>query len=669
MDIKKELISAINEFLKSNLKAVYTHEIELSPTRKEFDGDFTFVTFPFTKILKDNPKNIAEKLGIYLMNTCDIIEKYNVVNGFLNIIINDKIWIKTLLELDFIPDKRENKNLVLVEFPSPNTNKPLHLGHLRNMFLGDSISNILEYTGNSVKRINLVNDRGIHICKSMLAYKKFGNGTTPEKAKIKGDHFVGKYYVKFEQELKKQKNIYPNLESCPLSIEANEMLQKWEQGDKEIIELWKTMNKWVYEGFDTTFKKLNINFDKTYYESELYLLGKDIVKQGLKNKYLYQKEDSSIWIDLTSEGLDNKLLLRSNGTSVYITQDIGAAYQKYIDFKYNKSIYVVGNEQDYHFNVLFKTLNKLKLEYAQGLYHLSYGMVNLPSGKMKSREGTVVDADNIIKEIIDSAKKQTDELGKIDNQDELNSLSSSIGIGALKYFLLKVDSKKRMLFDPKASIDLKGDTGPFIQYTYARIYTLLTKVGAAKANFGATEANFGATEANFSATEANFGAAKATGAAGVNFGITKLTGEARADSIGARENLLKYLDTFLEGNGMASCLEEITSSIYKDIGDDNVKIHLSTLEKDLISYICCFKDTLHLAAENLAPSYVAQYIFGLAKLYNKMYAETRIIQNDLSSEDNRDVYLQNVRLILSTKIGYLIKLCLSLLRIDAPKRM
>ncbi len=663
MDIKKQLTLAIESFLESNLRVLKTpsfigknsfkidkklshnkggkssnlehtntFEIELSPTRKEFDGDYTFVTFPFTKIFKDNPQNIAKKLGAYLMDSCDIVEKYNVVNGFLNITISDNIWIKTLFELDFPPNKI-NKHLILVEFPSPNTNKPLHLGHLRNIFLGDSISNILEYSGNTVKRINLVNDRGIHICKSMLAYKKIGDSINPEKTKIKGDHFVGKYYVKFEQELKKQKDKYPSLELCPLFIEANEMLQKWEQGDKETIELWKTMNKWVYEGFDATFKKLHIAFDKTYYESQLYLLGKDIVKQGLKNKYLYQKEDSSIWIDLKGQGLDNKLLLRSNGTSVYITQDIGAACQKYKDFKYNKSIYVVGNEQDYHFNVLFKTLEKLKLEYAQGLYNLSYGMVDLPSGKMKSREGTAVDADNIIEEIIDSAKQQTTELGKIDDHEELDSLSSSIGIGALKYFLLKVDPQKRMLFDPKASIDLKGDTGPFIQYTYARIYTLLTKVGATK----------------------------------VNYGTAKLTGETRADYTEVGASLLKYLDTFLEGDDITSFLEKIPNFIFNDI--DNTNIQLSTLEKDLISYICCFKDTLHLATENLAPSYVAQYVFGLAKLYNKMYAETRIIQYNLSSKDYEGLYLQKVRLILSAKIACLIKLCLSLLGIDVPKSM
>ncbi|MCP3659423.1 MAG: arginine--tRNA ligase [Bacteroidetes bacterium] len=481
MYLEKELIASIQLFLDSkfNLK-VLESEIKLLSTKKNFKGDLTFASFSLINKLRLKPEDISKILGDHLKENCDFILDYNIVGGFLNLIFKDSYLVNNLLKFDSTKTKSINNNsIVIIEFPSPNTNKPLHLGHLRNMFLGMSIGNILEYAGYKVKKVNLVNDRGIHICKSMVAYKKFGNNETPDSDKIKGDHFVGKYYVKFDQELKKELSDLnsKNLEDSKLIKEAKEMLLKWEEGDNDVRKLWVKMNDWVYKGFNETFKKLNIQIDKTYYESDTYLLGKEIIKEGLTKNIFYKKEDGSVWIDLSDVGLDDKLLLRADGTSVYITQDIGTADKRFEDFKFNKSIYIVGNEQDYHFKVLFSIMRKLGRAFANDMYHLSYGMVDLPSGKMKSREGTVVDADNLIDEMINTAKFHTNELGKIDNFsiEEARKLYEQIGIGALKYFLLKIDPKKRMLFDPKASIDFHGDTGPFIQYTYARIFNLLEK--------------------------------------------------------------------------------------------------------------------------------------------------------------------------------------------------
>ncbi len=484
--------SKIKESIKTAIFDLYDYiysesQIIINPTRKEFEGSYTFTSFPLTKELKKPPEEISKTLGKYLVENTEIISSFQVVGGFLNLSIKDDIWIQKLNDIFSIGYEiysYKNKKTV-VEFPGPNTNKPLHLGHLRNMFLGASVSNILEATGHKVYRVNIVNNRGIHICKSMIAYQKYGNEETPKSAELKGDHFVGKYYVKFEKEYKKEveKLISEGVDSkeaekqVPLMKEVKKMLIKWENQDHETRTLWNKMNNWVYEGFDKTYKDLDITFIKTYYESDTYLLGKNTVEEGLQKGCFYKKNDQSVWVDLEKEGLDNKLILRSDGTSVYMTQDMGTADERYKDFKFDKSIYVVGNEQDYHFKVLFKIMKKLDRSFADQMFHLSYGMVDLPSGKMKSREGTVVDADNIISEMYKTSIKHSQELGKIEslNEKEAENLYKTISLGALRYFLLKVDSKKRMLFDPEASIDFHGDTGPFIQYTHARICSLLKK--------------------------------------------------------------------------------------------------------------------------------------------------------------------------------------------------
>lgn len=462
--------------------------ILLEPTKKDFEGNLTFVVFPFVKQAKLSPEALATKIGEQIKNQSSSIESFNVVKGFLNISIASSNYIQAFNEYitnDLKPLSIGNGTKVMVEYSSPNTNKPLHLGHLRNNFLGFSISQILKANGYDVVKANLINDRGIHICKSMIAYMKYGNNETPELAGIKGDHLVGKYYVTFDKKYKEEISelVSKGLDEeeakkeAPIFKEAQQLLLKWEQGDKETYALWEKMNNWVYSGFNATYKSIGVSFDHFYYESNTYLLGKDIVEEGLSKNVFYKKEDGSVWVDLTEEGLDHKLLLRKDSTSVYITQDLGTAELKYKDFSCSKSIYVVGNEQDYHFQVLQLILKKLNKPYAPGVYHMSYGMVDLPSGKMKSREGTVVDADDLIQEMIDTAKSRTVELGKIEDfeSNEAYTLYNTLGLGALKYYLLKVDPKKRMLFNPAESIDFQGNTGPFIQYTYARIQAMLRK--------------------------------------------------------------------------------------------------------------------------------------------------------------------------------------------------
>ena len=483
----------IKTHIKNAFKSIFEVELDsaqlfLQPTRKEFEGTHTFVVFPFLKTSQKSPEATAVVIGDYLKSRSGMIKGYNVVKGFLNLEIDSSVWVACLgdmLSNENWGQLPPNGKKVMVEFSSPNTNKPLHLGHLRNNFLGDAMSRIIEAAGYQVKRTNLVNDRGIHICKSMLAYKRWGKGETPETAKLKGDHLAGKYYVLFdryykeeiaamvvqgisEEEAKKQ---------APILVEAQEMLQKWEQKDAEVMTLWYNMNTWVYAGFETTYQTMGIEFDAIYKESETYLLGKDIIEEGLKKQVFYQREDGSVWIDLKEEGLDEKLVMRSDGTSVYITQDIGTCDFKYEDFPMDQSVYVVGNEQDYHFNVLFAIMKKMGRPYGEGLYHLSYGMVDLPSGKMKSREGTVVDADELMDEMFTTAAKHTLELGKIEGltENESKNLFRMVGLGALKFFLLKVDPKKRMLFDPKESIEFQGHTGPFVQYTHARISAILRR--------------------------------------------------------------------------------------------------------------------------------------------------------------------------------------------------
>jgi len=484
--IEQSLISAISTAL-SSLFGIDNASPQLEPTKEGFEGDFTLVVFPFLKASKKNPEETAKAIGEYLIQHNKEVAGYNVVKGFLNITLAPNIWIDWLesnaFNADFGKATKTTDERILVEYSSPNTNKPLHLGHIRNNLLGYSIAKILEANGHQVKTCNLINDRGIHICKSMLAWQKFGNGETPDSSGIKGDHLVGKYYVIFDKHYKEEINqlVAGGMDrevaekKAPLIIEAQEMLKQWESGNEEVIKVWKMMNGWVYAGFDTTYKNLGVHFDTFYYESNTYLLGKELVQEGLNKNVFYKKDDGSVWIDLTNDGLDQKLLLRADGTSVYMTQDIGTAELKYADFNYNQSVYVVGNEQDYHFKVLKLICQKLNKPYANGIYHLSYGMVELPEGKMKSREGTVVDADDLISEMIQQAKETTIALGKTDGLSdvELENLYRTIGLGALKYFLLKVEPKKKMLFNPKESIDFQGNTGPFIQYTYARIKSIL----------------------------------------------------------------------------------------------------------------------------------------------------------------------------------------------------
>ena len=475
---------AVKQLFNADLPSV-----EFQSTRKEFEGDITMVVFSMLRVVKGNPVQIGTQIGSYLKENVDLVKDFNVVKGFLNIVIDSSYY------LDFFNSNKSNVSFglvptsvdagVMVEYSSPNTNKPLHLGHIRNNLLGYAVANILEASGKKVYKTQIINDRGIHICKSMLAWQKYGEGETPESSGLKGDKLVGNYYVKFDQEYKKEIEtlvssgieIEEAKKKAPLMLEAQEMLRKWEQGDEEVVSVWKKMNQWVYDGFGVTYNKLGVDFDKNYYESETYKLGKSAVEDGLEKGVFYKKDDGSVWIDLSDEGLDEKLVLRSDGTSVYMTQDIGTAIQRSKDFSVNGMVYTVGNEQDYHFKVLFLILKKLGYTWADELFHLSYGMVNLPNGRMKSREGTVVDADDLIVEMKTTAEEISKDLGKLDGYSEAQKqeVYNTIGLGALKYFMLKVDPKKSMVFNPEESIDFQGNTGPFIQYTYARIQAIIRK--------------------------------------------------------------------------------------------------------------------------------------------------------------------------------------------------
>ena len=495
--IRQSVVNAVQDRFG---KSIAPDQVVFQETKREFEGDITLLVFPLTKVSGLSPELTAEQLGGYLVENSGIVTGFNVVKGFLNLVIADRFWndffqaiVADTWQL-FDAGKTARRRL-MVEYSSPNTNKPLHLGHIRNNLLGYSVAEILKAAGHDVTKVNLVNDRGVHICKSMLAWKKFGHGETPESSGMKGDHLVGKYYVVYDKKLKEQieegkKAGLPEEaaeKQATLTLEVQEMLRQWEAGDPETIALWKRMNGWVYEGFDETYRLMGVDFDKTYYESETYLLGKRIVDEGLSQGVFYRKDDGSVWIDLTDVGLDQKLLLRSDGTSVYITQDLGTAQLRYDEFKGLESlIYVVGNEQEYHFKVLREIFRKMGREWATGLYHLSYGMVDLPSGKMKSREGTVVDADDLIREIVEQCEMATKAQGKIDDFDsaEARHLYHTLGMGALKYFILKVDPKKRMLFNPAESIDINGNTGPFIQYAHARICSVLRKGSAANLEKG-----------------------------------------------------------------------------------------------------------------------------------------------------------------------------------------
>jgi arginyl-tRNA synthetase len=485
MNIKQNIQSKITEII-AKLYGIEGVTLEVQKNKTEFEGDFTIVIFPLVKQAKKSPDVIGNELGEEVKNQIDFVENFNVVKGFLNLKIKDQLFAEQLSEISKDFDNVTPKNqTVMVEYSSPNTNKPLHLGHIRNNLLGFSVAEILKADGYNVIKSQIINDRGIHICKSMLAWEKFGNGATPESTGLKGDKLVGNYYVEFDKlyksEIKAQVADGIDEETAkkqaPSIIEAQEMLLKWEQNDPEVCKLWEMMNEWVYSGFNQTYSRLGVNFDQVQYESNTYILGKDLIQKGLEDGILYKKDDGSVWCDLTDEGLDQKLLLRSDGTSVYMTQDLGTAVERFKKNDIQKLIYTVGNEQDYHFQVLFKILKKLGYEWADQLFHLSYGMVELPEGKMKSREGTVVDADDLVQEMYQTAKEKSQELGKLEslNEEEKEKSYETVGLGALKYFILKVDPKKKMLFNPAESIDFNGNTGPFIQYTYARIQSLLAK--------------------------------------------------------------------------------------------------------------------------------------------------------------------------------------------------
>jgi arginyl-tRNA synthetase len=570
---------------------VELNKITINETPKEFIGDITLVVFPLLKLTKKNPEESAKTIGEFLVENNTNITGFNIIKGFLNLEINPNYWIDYITNRQQSTDDIQQKEKILIEYSSPNTNKPLHLGHVRNNVLGYALAGIYKANGHEVIKANLINDRGIHICKSMLAWQKFGNGETPESAGLKGDKLVGKYYVEFDkhykveiEELVAQGKTKEEAEKqAPLLKAAQEMLLKWENGDTEIIELWKTMNSWVYAGFEVTYKNLGVDFDKFYYESDTYLLGKDIVEEGLQKNVFFKKEDGSVWIDLTDEGLDQKIVLRADGTSVYITQDIGTADLKYNDFKMDQSIYVVGNEQDYHFKVLKLILQKLGKPYANGIQHYSYGMVDLPSGKMKSREGTVVDADDLIDDMIGSAKEQTEALGKIDDftEEEKSALFRTIGLGALKFFLLRVDPKKRILFDPKESIDLQGYTGPFVQYTYARTRSILRRV----------------------------------------------------------ENISTH-DS------------QLTTHDYQ--------LHPS--EKELIKVLYKYTIVLADSCKEMNPAKLIDYVYEVAKTYNKFYNECPILAAEKEAE-------KNFRLLLTEQTGNIIKQSFAIVGIDVPERM
>jgi len=579
------------------VKALYNqdlpeNQLTLQDTRPEFEGQLTIVVFPIVRFSKKSPEVTANELGAYLQENVEEITGFNVIKGFLNLSISQAYWLNLfnteVLKPDFgiIPSSGKK---VMVEYSSPNTNKPLHLGHVRNNLLGYSVSELLKANGAEVYKVNLVNDRGIHICKSMLAWQKWSNGETPESSGIKGDHLVGKYYVIFDKEYKKEIDALKAegqteeeaKKNAPLIKEAQSMLLAWENGDPEVKALWSKMNGWVYDGFAVSYKNLGVDFDKYYYESNTYLLGKDTVEEGLAKGVFFKKDDGSVWIDLTEDGLDQKLVLRADGTSVYITQDLGTAEMKYDDFAMDESIYVVGNEQDYHFKVLFLILQKLGKSWATGLHHLSYGMVDLPNGKMKSREGTVVDADDLVKEMIETAKQKTEALGKINDfsEEEKETLYHNIGLGALKYFLLKVEPKKRLLFDPAESIDFQGNTGPFIQYTHARIKSLLNKAG------------------------------------------------------------------------------------YVSSATTTTDLALSATELELMMLLAKYPAEIAIAAKGLSPASLANYLYEVAKMFNKFYHEVPPIIKEENAE------MRQLRLNLSAVVANVLKAGMRLLGITVPERM
>ena len=591
--LKKDISKAFQSLFAHTLEV---DNILIQPTRKEFEGSYTLVCFPFAKVSKKNPEETAKILGEYLQKESNIIRDFNVVKGFLNMIIEETVWVGVLKDIanhkDFGQLPNSGKE-VMVEYSSPNTNKPLHLGHLRNNFLGYSVSEILKANGHKVYKVQIINDRGIHICKSMLAWQKYGGGETPQSSGKKGDKLVGDYYVKFDQEYKKEIAILIEQgqtkdeaeKNAPSIIEAQQILRKWEQKDPEVYGLWQKMNSWVYDGFDATYTQMGVDFDKLYYESNTYLLGKDEVMKGVAQGAFYQKEDGSVWVDLTDKGLDEKLLLRADGTSVYMTQDIGTAIQRFKEYPgLSRQVYTVGNEQEYHFKVLFLILEKLGYEWAKENYHLSYGMVDLPTGKMKSREGTVVDADDLMQEMLNTSEAHTKELGKIEGFSEVQAqdLYETVGLGALKYFLMKVDPRKKMLFDPTESIQFHGNTGPFIQYTHSRISTILRK----------------ASELGYKPTATHF---------------------------------------------------------------ENVR-NLEQTEQEAIYLLSEFENKIVEAGKEYSPAIIAQYVYDLAKSYNRFYQEVSIF-------NETDLNKLHFRIAFSQAIAHVIKRGMGLLGVKVPDRM
>lgn len=606
MNIEKRLIPAVVRAIKTLYgEEVSADQVQLQKTKKEFEGHLTLVVFPFLRISKKKPEVTAQEIGEYLVQNENVISKFNVIKGFLNLTIASSAWVELLNKIQSqknygIVPATENSPLVMIEYSSPNTNKPLHLGHVRNNLLGVALANIIGANGNKVVKTNIVNDRGIHICKSMLAWLKWGNGETPESTGKKGDHLIGDYYVAFDKHYRAEvKELMAQYQAkgmseeeakamaekeSPLMKEAHEMLVKWEQNDPEVRGLWAKMNSWVYAGFDETYKALGVTFDKIYYESDTYLEGKEKVEEGLKKGLFFKKEDGSVWADLTPEGLDQKLLLRSDGTSVYMTQDIGTAKLRFQDYPINKMIYVVGNEQNYHFQVLSILLDKLGFEWGKDLLHFSYGMVELPNGKMKSREGTVVDADDLIEKMVEDAKQvSADKINKLTDitEEEANEIARIVGLGALKYFILKVDPRKNMLFNPEESIDFNGNTGPFIQYTYARIRSVLRKAAEA--------------------------------------------------GIVVPETL---------GTG----------------------IELSEKEESLVQLLSEFATNVKIAGKDYSPSTIANYCYDLVKEFNQFYHDYSI----LHEEDEKKMVF---RLVLSANVAKVIRLGMGLLGIDVPERM
>ena len=605
----------ISEAARQAVKALYGQDVtgkmvQLQKTRSEFEGNLTLVVFPFTKMARKSPEQTGQEIGDYLVANCEAVDKYNVVKGFLNLSVGNGAWLQLLKTMDEdehfgLKSAGEDAPLVMIEYSSPNTNKPLHLGHVRNNLLGWSLAQIMAANGNRVVKTNIVNDRGIHICKSMLAWQKWGNGETPESSGKKGDHLIGYYYVAFDKHYREEvKQLVAEgmdeekaKQEAPLIKEAHDMLVKWEQGDKEVRDLWEKMNGWVYAGFDETYKKMGVSFDKIYYESQTYLRGKAKVEEGLEKGLFFRKEDGSVWADLTDAGLDQKLLLRSDGTSVYMTQDIGTAEMRFEDYPIDKMIYVVGNEQNYHFQVLSLLLDRLGFKWGKDLTHFSYGMVELPNGKMKSREGTVVDADDLMQLMVDDAYQVAQEAGKNADmsEEEKREVARIVGMGALKYFILKVDARKNMLFNPEESIDFNGNTGPFIQYTHARIRSILRK------------------------------SLPPTSLPSTSLPPTPSKGEGEQDALP------------IEGLGEAK-------------------------EIELIQKMNEFPAAVEQAGKDYSPSGIANYCYELTKVFNQFY-------HDYSILNEPDEQKRQVRLVLARNVAKIIKSGMGLLGIEVPERM